>query len=144
MRGLVLLLAAVLGCGGTDPVGQGKALVAQRGCPTCHQSPDRADGILSGQTAPQPGTRAYAANLSSDTATGLGGWADIQILRAMRAGVDNQFMYLCQPMPHFDGSDPAQPEMSDTEAYTIVAYLRSLPPVNRVIPRSICAARPGS
>jgi fructose 5-dehydrogenase cytochrome subunit len=144
MRGFVLFLGTVVGCGGADPTSQGKALVAQRACATCHQSPDLADGILSGQTAPQPGTRAYAANLTSDTATGLGGWADIQIVRAMRAGVDNQFMYLCQPMPHFDGSDPAQPEMSDAEAYAIVTYLRSLKAVERVIPRSICAARPGS
>jgi hypothetical protein len=137
------LTCAVACAAKDDPIGDGKAFVAQRSCPTCHQSPDHADGILSGQTTAQPDTRAYPANLTSDVATGLGGWADIEIVRAMRYGVDNQNAYLCRPMPHYDGSDGAQTFMTDVEADDIVAYLRSLPTVNRVIPTSVCGAKPG-
>jgi hypothetical protein len=41
-------------------------------------------------------------------------------------------------MPRFDGSDPAQPAMTDVEANAIVAYLRALPAVKRAIPESQC------
>jgi hypothetical protein len=56
----------------------------------------------------------------------------------MRYGFDNAEMPLCPPMPHFDGSDPSRPFMTDVEANAIVAYLRALPPVTRSIPPSMC------
>jgi hypothetical protein len=56
----------------------------------------------------------------------------------MRYGVDIHGLPLCPPMPHFDGSDPTQPFMTDVEANAIIAYLRSLPPLERKIPSSTC------
>ena len=41
-------------------------------------------------------------------------------------------------MPHFDGTDATQPFMTDVEADAIIAYLRSLAPVTRTIPGSMC------
>lgn len=134
----VLLAALLAGCADDDPIADGKQFVKQRGCPDCHQSPNPADGVLSGQTTPQKNTMAYGANLTPDVMTGLGAWADIEIVRAMRYGIDNQQMPLCPPMPRFDGTDPTQAAMTDLEAYDIVAYLRSLPAVSRVIPDSVC------
>ena len=116
----------------------GRELVQQRGCPSCHQSEDRAAGVLSGRTQPLPGTEAYPANLTPDPATGLGNWPDIEIVRAMRFGVDRAQAPLCPPMPRFDGTDPSQPFMTDVEADAILAYLRSLPPVARALPASQC------
>jgi hypothetical protein len=117
----------------------GREFAQQRGCATCHQGKGDADGILDGQLTPSPGsTMAYGSNLSSDIASGLGGWADIEIVRALRYGVDNMQAALCPPMPHYDGSDPKQAAMSDVEASAIVAYLRALPPVSRAIPPSMC------
>jgi Cytochrome c len=147
MRVLVIAAVMLAGCGndaydldGGDQLIVGKAFVDQRGCPTCHQSANPADGILSGQSTPQPNTMAYGANLTPDVDTGLGGWADIEIVRAMRFGVDNDQAPLCPTMPHFDGSDPNHPgAMTDLEANAIVAYLRSLPAVSRPdIPESTC------
>lgn len=143
----ILIVASGIGCGdgngdgGADLGMQaaiGREFVQQRGCPTCHQSRNAADGTLSGQTTPQPGTMAYPRNLTPDVATGLGAWADIEIVRAMRYGINHQQLPLCPPMPHFDGSDPAQPAMTDVEADAIVAYLRSLPAVARPVPASMC------
>jgi Cytochrome c len=145
----IALLLAVAGCHGrtTAPAPEpdlglqetiGREFVAKRGCPTCHQSANAADGILSGQLAAQPGTSAYPGNLTSDVATGLGGWADIEIVRAMRYGIDPAQEALCPPMPHFDGSDAQQPAMTDVEADAIIAYLRSLQAVTRTIPESTC------
>ena len=119
----------------------GEAFVEQRGCARCHQSDNAADGVLSGRTAPVPGTMTYGGNLTPDPLTGIGNWADIEVVRAIRYGVDNQQLLLCASMPHYDGSDAgsAQPFMTDLEAAAIVAYLRSLPRVaRRDIPLSIC------
>jgi hypothetical protein len=117
----------------------GLEFVQQRGCAMCHQSSRDSDGILAGQTTPMPGTsHVFGSNLTSDITTGIGGWADIEIVRAMRSGVDNTQAPLCPPMPHYDGSDAKQAAMTDVEAAAIVAYLRALPPVSRAIPPSLC------
>jgi len=135
MRSLLLLMVAAIGCGDetfdlNDPVALGKAYVAERKCGSCH---DSTAGALTGSETPAPDSAtAYAANLTSDIETGLGGWADIQIIRAIRFGVDDENEPLCPPMPSFN-------DMSDLEARAIVAYLRSLPAVPRPnIPGSVC------
>jgi hypothetical protein len=114
------------------PVALGAVLVQRYSCPTCHTSSNPADGVLSGQTVPQPGTRAYPRNLTPDPATGLGDWTDEQIVRAMREGVSAQGAPLCV-MPLFS-------QLTDTEALAIVAYLRTLAPVVRTIPDSVCSS----
>jgi hypothetical protein len=109
----------------------GAIVVTERGCARCHQSPNPDDGVLSGQTAPRPGTHAYGANLTPDMETGIGGWSDAMILRAIRAGVDDGAKPLCT-MPHYE-------DLSPDEGAQIVAYLRGLEPVRREIPASRCA-----
>ena len=56
-----------------------------------------------------------------------GNWADIEVIRAIRFGVDNEQSPLCPTMPKFG-------DMTDLEANAIVAYLRSLPPVSHKVP----------
>ncbi len=102
----------------------------QRGCPTCHQAGGGA-GTLAGNVVAVQGTTAYPANLTPDRTTGIGGWADEQIIRAFRFGVDAHDAELCPTMPRFDA-------IGDVEAAAIVAYLRSLPPVTHAIPASLC------
>ena len=110
---------------------RGEIFVARRGCPNCHQSSDPADGTLSGSTIPRLGTQVYAANLTPDDETGLGRWSDDDIARAIRQGFALGFVPLCSQMSRFD-------HMSDDEVIAIIAYLRSLPPVRRAIPPSVC------
>jgi nicotinate dehydrogenase subunit B len=134
---LLVASLSLSGCGsGSDDstdagaeIGFGQAFVEQRGCATCHQSTN--SGVLAGQITPRPGTTAYGSNLTPDHLTGIGDWADIEIVRALRFGVDNQQLPLCSPMPHFA-------DMTDVEANAIVAYLRSLPAVKQAIPNSTC------
>jgi hypothetical protein len=114
----------------------GFEFVQQRGCMTCHGSD--AAAAMSGSSTPISNSQAYAANLTPDSATGIGGWADIAIIRAMRYGVDDEQEQLCPTMPRFDGSDPSQPFMTDVEAGAIVAYLRSLKPIAHAVPESTC------
>ncbi|MCU1283521.1 MAG: Class diheme cytochrome c [bacterium] len=154
MMRTVLLAALVAGAGGcddasddgansvdmlpADPVARGHFYVMARGCPTCHQSKAPGDGTLSGTSSPREGTMAYPANLTPDVDTGIGSWPDEIVIRAMRGGVDDEDQPLCPPMPHFDGTGGDGRAMNDDEATSIVAYLRSLPPVHHEVPQSSC------
>jgi hypothetical protein len=79
----------------------------------------------------------YPPNLTSDPETGVGPpesggkWTDDALALAIRTGVDKESQTLCPQMTHFA-------KMSDFEVYSIVKYLRSIPPVKNKIPRSVC------
>lgn len=67
-------------------------------------------------------------NITSDEATGVGGWSDAAIARAIREGYDNEGVKLAI-MPSQQYS-----VMSDADVAAIVGYLRSLDPVHNEIP----------
>jgi hypothetical protein len=132
-----VLLCGAVACGsngydldGGDQITVGAAFAKQRQCASCHQA-SATDMPMAGQTSPVAGTMAYGSNLTPDVDTGIGGWADVEVVRAMRAGVDAHQQPLCPSMPLYA-------DMTDVEAYAIVAYLRSLPPVARQVPASMC------
>ena len=64
-------------------------------------------------------------NLTPDRETGLGSWTDGEIIRAMREGVSKDGRPLFPLMPYGDFRG-----MSDEDALSIVAYLRTLPAVS--------------
>jgi len=78
---------------------------------------DQTDGV--------PGN-VYAYNI---TPAGIGTWTDGEILRAIACGVnkDGHALFPIMPYIHFS-------EMSQEDLYSIVAYLRSLKPVQNNIP----------
>jgi hypothetical protein len=116
---------------GWTPYLRGAVAVEARGCPQCHQSTNAGDGVLSGQLSPVPGTLAFGANLTPDPETGIGRLTDDEIVRAIRAGTDEEGAHLCDAMPRFA-------DIEDDEGAAIVAYLRGIPPVHREIPSSEC------
>ena len=137
---------------GTESTGSGRELatkekgaeaVVKRKCTLCHG--DNMAGatkalVIPGET-PDPRVELYPPNLTPDIETGLGdpnitdpakrGYTDESLARAIREGYDRNDLVLCPQMKHFS-------EMSDCEVYSIVAYLRSLPPVKQKILRSVC------
>lgn len=110
----------------------GELAVQRRRCVNCHNS-DK--GTMAGATTAlgeqDPGVELYPPNLTNDKETGIGTWSDDQLANAIRTGLDKEGLNLCPQMKHFA-------DMSDFEAYSIVKYLRSLPPVVNKVPRSIC------
>ncbi len=70
----------------------------------------------------------YASNLTPDSETGLGAWSDGEIFRALREGLsrDGRVLQL-MPFEWYTG-------MSDEDLLSIVAYLKSLPPVHNPVP----------
>ena len=122
---------------------KGGEAVVKRKCVTCH-------GMnMAGAVAPLPlagittDTRVelYPPNLTSDPDTGIGdgtntdpakkGYTDDLLARAIRSGIDNDDLELCPEMKHFA-------DMTDFEVYSIVKYLRSIPPVKQKVLRSVC------
>jgi mono/diheme cytochrome c family protein len=74
-----------------------------------------------------------AQNITQDKEHGLGDWTDGEILRALREGVDRKGEALFPMMP-YEGFH----EMSDEDARSIVAFLRTVPAVNHpVAPRRL-------
>lgn len=69
----------------------------------------------------------YAPNI---TPAGIGSWTDGQIVRALTCGVDNKGHALFPIMPYKHLN-----EMSRTDIYSIVAYLRTLKPIKNRVPK---------
>lgn len=67
-----------------------------------------------------------ARNITPDKATGIGDWTDGEIVRAMREGVSRDGSALFPQMPY----QTYAANLSDEDALAIVAYLRTLPPIN--------------
>ncbi len=63
-------------------------------------------------------------NITPDPKTGIGTWRDDELLRAIREGVDRHGDALFSLMPYHTFRN-----LSDEDARSIVAYLRTIPPV---------------
>lgn len=145
---LLLLLTVAAGCGGGSvplpdvaPAATGDtAGLVSRGqyivrnvavCGHCHGSQPRdPDSPLSGGMEFKDwrlGT-IRAANLTPDSATGLGTWSEAEIMRAIRSGLDRDGDLLAPVMPYewFNG-------MSDRDALAVARYLKSLAPVRKAV-----------
>jgi len=73
----------------------------------------------------------HARNLTPHE-TGLAGWTEDEIVRAIKTGVRKDGSPILPPMPW-----PTYSRMSDEDAHSIAAYLMSLPPIDHVIPDRI-------
>lgn len=68
----------------------------------------------------------WIPNITSDVATGIGGWSDDEILRALRDGIGKDGRLLMPMMPF-----NSYQHMSDVDAQAVVAYLRTVPPIKQ-------------
>ena len=74
----------------------------------------------------------FAANLTPDTATGIGEWTEETFVRAIRTGKHQgqpNGREILPPMPW-----PAFKNLSDGDLRAIWAYLRSVKPVKNQVP----------
>ncbi len=106
-------------------------------CGNCH-TPKNADGTpvvgmeMAGNfTIQEPTFKAYAANITPDDETGIGTWSDDEIARAIREGIRPDGSIIGPPMPSLFYRD-----ISDRDVKAIVMYLRTVPPVKNVVPKS--------
>jgi mono/diheme cytochrome c family protein len=75
--------------------------------------------------------RIVAPNLTPDPETGTGNWSDDALARAIREGIGHDGRTLFPMMPYENFR-----RLSDEDLASIVVYLRSLPPVRNVLPKT--------
>ena len=111
------------------------------GCMDCHSEhrddlfgwPAKPDtygqgGFAFDEKLGMPG-KVCAQNITPDQETGIGGWTDGEIMRAVREGVakDGHALFPMMPYEHFR-------EMADEDLRAVVVYLRSLKPIRKPTP----------
>lgn len=153
---LALPTVAALGCTGKykrpvtaekvsstpEIVARGSYLVNQVSmCGVCHTpridgswlGGERTDAFLAGGTKFHDETNGIilsVSNITPDVETGIGGWSDDEIRRAIRDGVHKDGRLLYPPMPF-----PSYQFMSDDDINAVVAFLRTVPPVKSRVER---------
>jgi hypothetical protein len=75
--------------------------------------------------------KVYPPNITPDPETGVGRWTDDELARAIREGVDRDGRALFPFMPY-----QGYRYLPDEDLASVIVYLRSLPPVHRVIPKT--------
>jgi len=71
----------------------------------------------------------YGSNLTPDLETGVGRWTDGELVRAIREGIsrDGHLIFPVMAYPFYHG-------LSDDDALSLVAYIRTMPPVRNEVP----------
>jgi mono/diheme cytochrome c family protein len=110
-------------------------------CKDCH-SPRATDGVhyderhlFAGggfEFHAADGTPVIPPNLTPDVETGVGGWSDGDLVRAIRTGIAKDGHRLSPMMPY----SVAMYALTDEDVAAIVKYLRSLPAVRRALPEN--------
>jgi mono/diheme cytochrome c family protein len=95
------------------------------GCHTVSKQPLNAGG----RKYDGPFGTVYSSNITPDPTTGIGKWTDEQIVTATRLGrrPNGERLIPVHPYTVFNG-------MTEQDLKDVVAYLRSVPPVNRATP----------
>lgn len=70
-----------------------------------------------------------APNITPDVETGIGGWSDGEVARAVREGVRRDGRGLFPQMPYLTYGET----LSDADLLDIIAYLKTLPPKRNVV-----------
>ena len=131
-------------------VTRGEYLVELLGCGVCHTGgalvgePDMNMSLAGSSIGiaytspfedPNPGV-VFAPNLTPDRDTGIGRWTDDEIMGVVRSGLGRHGPNRILVMPW-----QGYARISDDDAWAIVAYLRSLEPIENVVPVNVPAGR---
>ena len=88
-------------------------------CEPCHGA-----DLSGGRELALPSVRSWAANVTRDTARGIGSWTAGQVEEALRRGVRPDGRVLRAPMPLYEG-------LSDEDELALIAYLGTVPAVSK-------------
>ena len=120
-----------------DELSRGEYLATIMDCAGCHTT-----GVFLGKPDPErylagsevgfqiPGLGIfYPPNLTSDKETGIGSWSAEEIIKAVRTGErpDGRILAPVMPYGHYG-------KLTDSDAYALARYLKSLTPVRHQVP----------
>jgi len=104
---------------------RGRNLFALAGGCSCHTTREGPVGA-GGRELPTPFGTFYGTNITPDQETGTGAWSDEEVVAAIRDGYLRGKGVAAPVMPYYRYAG-----MADQDVYDLVAYLRSLPAVQR-------------
>jgi len=114
---------------GAAMVERGRYLYTVASCAFCHGN--RGDG--GNKISWKPFGTLWARNISPDPETGIGGWSDAEIARALRSGVSRDGRQL-----HWQGMIwDLLSNLDEEDVRALIAYLRAIPPVRKAIPSAV-------
>ena len=131
------LLLSVPAAFAQSQIQRGEYLVTIMDCTGCHTpgtflgKPDLQRPLAGSEVGFQiPGLGIfYPPNLTPDAETGLGGWSETDIVRAVRTGVRPDGRELAPAMPW-----RSYAALDDADAHALASYLKSLPSVRHAVP----------
>jgi mono/diheme cytochrome c family protein len=122
-----------------SPLKRGEYLAMVTGCHDCHTpggmygAPDMHRALSGSELGWQgPWGISYAANLTPDSATGIGSWTAVEIERALRSGVKKDGSPVLPPMPWPDFT-----RLSPEDMAALTTYLKNIPAVRHAVPPAI-------
>ena len=124
----MLAMASMAAAQSQEQIVRGKYVFgAAAGC-GCHTEPKQPLNA-GGRKYDGPFGTVYSSNITPDPTTGIGKWTDDQIITAIRAGrrPNGERLIPVHPYTVFNG-------MAEQDLKDVVAYLRSVPPVNKPTP----------
>jgi mono/diheme cytochrome c family protein len=122
---LVLLFAASAFAATPEEIARGKYVFGATGGCGCH-TVAKGPANAGGRKYDAPFGSVYSSNITPDIKTGIGGWTDEQIMTAIRLGrrPNGERIVPVHPYTSYNG-------MAEDDLKALVAFLRSVPPVNR-------------
>lgn len=129
--------------GDRDEIEHGAYLIQLLGCGSCHTNgaldgvPDMNKALAGSMTGiayssplsdKHPGV-VFPPNITPDEETGIGLWTDIEIANAIRAGTSRHGSRRLVTMPW-----QGYARINEADIAAIIAYLRSIKPINNVVP----------
>jgi mono/diheme cytochrome c family protein len=101
--------------------------------PDAHGAPDLEHNLGSGGflITLAPGATVMTPNITPDPETGIGKWSDADIKKALTQGVRPDGRHLAPPMPF-----PFFKNMTNGDLDAVIAFLRTISPIKRVVERT--------
>ena len=97
------------------------------GCAACHTA-EGGPELAGGHAFATPFGTFYSSNITPDPKTGIGGWSDEDLIRALRDGVGPDGRHYFPAFPY-----TSYTLMADDDIRALKAYLDTVPPVSSAV-----------
>ncbi|MFJ4345447.1 cytochrome c [Pseudomonas sp. NPDC089401] len=111
-------------------VEHGRAVALASDCVACHTS-DASKPYAGGMAFDTPFGKLYSTNITQDPVNGIGSFTDAEIVGSVRNGISQHGRRLYPAMPYTSYTG-----MSDDDAVALVAYLRTIKPIDSKPPEN--------